>query len=430
MPRFSGLLASLVATAAAVSSVTAHVPADQHPMRHLFDRSVNGLAPGGIGKRAPTDYPPILTVTAGSTLPDSWKSVLDAAVADGTIPDLPPSTLVDGSPTYPKSYTNAQIQSWTLTKYVADTDIATSPEGVWAISFDDGPTDESPPLYKYLESQNQAATHFLIGSNCVSYPDALKEAFSTGGDMAVHTWSHNLLTNLTNEQVFGELAWTMQIIYDNFGVIPKLMRPPQGDVDARVRAIASLLNLQTVLWSHDSNDWCLDDNYQTSCPAENVQGQSLQTVETYINNAITGSKNPGVMMLEHEIHVPSIAIFQSYYPNITAAGWSPQPIGNFSDNGLWYSNAADNSAADPSPSGWVPAGTSLSSVASAASTGSMSSSRSRTRSSTAAGSSTSSGARQSQTSTSDNTASGAAQTTGALSAIGLAAVAAVAALVL
>ena len=59
------------------------------------------------------------------------------------------------------------------------------------------------------------------------------------------------MTTLTNEQVLGELGWTMQIISDlNGGRLPKFWRPPYGDVDNRVRAIAKgVFNLETVVWN-------------------------------------------------------------------------------------------------------------------------------------------------------------------------------------
>lgn len=60
------------------------------------------------------------------------------------------------------------------------------------------------------------------------------------------------MTTRTNEQVVGELGWTMQIIADvTGGHIPAFWRPPYGDVDNRVRAIAKeVFGLTTVLWNH------------------------------------------------------------------------------------------------------------------------------------------------------------------------------------
>jgi peptidoglycan/xylan/chitin deacetylase (PgdA/CDA1 family) len=34
-----------------------------------------------------------------------------------------------------------------------------------------------------------------------------------------------------------------------------LHQPPFGDVDDRIRAIAELLGLRTIMWGYDSDDW-------------------------------------------------------------------------------------------------------------------------------------------------------------------------------
>lgn len=41
-------------------------------------------------------------------------------------------------------------------------------------------------------------------------------------------------------QILGELGWTIQIIYDLTGLVPLYYRPPYGDVDNRVRALAKV----------------------------------------------------------------------------------------------------------------------------------------------------------------------------------------------
>lgn len=61
------------------------------------------------------------------------------------------------------------------------------------------------------------------------------------------------MTTLSNEDVLAELAWTMQIIHDSTGGrVPRFWRPPYGDVDKRVFAIATeVLGLTTVLWNRE-----------------------------------------------------------------------------------------------------------------------------------------------------------------------------------
>lgn len=67
-----------------------------------------------------------------------------------------------------------------------------------------------------------------IGTQIKNFPNAIQAAVKAGGQLALHTWSHTLLTTHDDLGVLGDLAWNMQIIYDLAGVIPNLYRPPQG----------------------------------------------------------------------------------------------------------------------------------------------------------------------------------------------------------
>lgn len=113
----------------------------------------------------------------------------------------------------------------------------------------------------------------MIGKNIIDNPTGFTQAFEDlqsafiewlpavlvrlpcgcTGDIAVHTWTHPYMTTLTNEEVLGELGWTMQLIHNSTGGrIPKYWRPPYGDSDNRVRAIAKeVFGLTTVIWNQE-----------------------------------------------------------------------------------------------------------------------------------------------------------------------------------
>lgn len=59
------------------------------------------------------------------------------------------------------------------------------------------------------------------------------------------------MTSLSDLEVVAELGWCMQIIHDIAGGrVPRYWRPPFGDCDNRVRAIAQhVFGLQTVIWN-------------------------------------------------------------------------------------------------------------------------------------------------------------------------------------
>lgn len=61
----------------------------------------------------------------------------------------------------------------------------------------------------------------------------------SGHEISVHTWSHRLLTTLTNEQIVAELAFTREAIKEVIGVTPTTMRPPQGDIGSSLIMYAS-----------------------------------------------------------------------------------------------------------------------------------------------------------------------------------------------
>lgn len=93
----------------------------------------------------------------------------------------------------------------------------------------------------------------MIGVAILAAPTSFTATFNEGGDLAVHTWSHPHMTTLSNEAILAQLGWTMQIISDSSGGrVPRYWRPPYGDADNRVRAIAEgIFGLTAILWNYE-----------------------------------------------------------------------------------------------------------------------------------------------------------------------------------
>lgn len=62
---------------------------------------------------------------------------------------------------------------------------------------------------------------FYIGSNVMDWPLQAQDAITDGHEICLHTWSHNYMTALTNEQAFAELYYTRKAIKLVTGVTPK-----------------------------------------------------------------------------------------------------------------------------------------------------------------------------------------------------------------
>ncbi|KAF8995539.1 carbohydrate esterase family 4 protein [Cyathus striatus] len=186
-------------------------------------------------------------------------------------------------------------------------------------SFDDGPSCSHDRLYGYLDNQHQKATMFFIGSNVISWPLQTQRAFSDGHEICLHTWSHSYMTALSSEVAFAELYYstyygmTIKLVA---GVTPTCWRPPYGDVDDRIRAIANQLGLRTILWNYDSNDW-----------TDNVDDVD-QNYEKIIEDAEQGKFNKrGAILLMHELDNFTMSKAIEFYPRLKSVFKYIVPVG-------------------------------------------------------------------------------------------------------
>ncbi|CAG8624090.1 54_t:CDS:2, partial [Scutellospora calospora] len=182
------------------------------------------------------------------------------------------------------------------------------------LSYDDGPNCSHTVFYDFLQANNQKATMFFIGSNVADWPNEAKRALADGHQICVHTWSHPYMTTLTNEEVLGELYYTRKAIKYVIGVTPQCWRPPFGDVDDRVRGIAQQLNMSTIIWNLDTNDWDMAPA-GTLTPAQ-VDANFQDFVNMGKNGTFTDS---GCIILEHEINSGTMSKALEWYPQIASA---------------------------------------------------------------------------------------------------------------
>jgi hypothetical protein len=187
--------------------------------------------------------------------------------------------------------------------------------------FDDGPNCSHNAFYDYLQQNDQKATMFYIGSNVADWPLEGMRALADGHEICVHTWSHRYMTALTNEEVFAEFYYTMEIIKLVIGITPTCWRPPFGDVDDRVRAFAHALGLRTIIWKYDSNDWRAGTGNVTDA---NVDAN----YEALIQNAQNGTfSTGGTIMLTHELNNFTMAEAVKFYDQLKSAFKYLVPMG-------------------------------------------------------------------------------------------------------
>ncbi|MFF8609880.1 polysaccharide deacetylase family protein [Streptomyces sp. NPDC015346] len=130
-----------------------------------------------------------------------------------------------------------------------------------ALTFDAGPGKDTPRLLDILKEKQVPATFFLLGRKHVDrYPQVVKRIADEGHEVANHTWTHRILTELEEDEVREELSRTQDAIEKITGSRPTLMRPPQGRTDDTVSEVSRELGLAQILWSVTAKDYSTTDS--------------------------------------------------------------------------------------------------------------------------------------------------------------------------
>ncbi|KAJ8328351.1 chitin deacetylase [Batrachochytrium dendrobatidis] len=137
----------------------------------------------------------------------------------------------------------------------ADDVIACPGPKQWGLTYDDGPSPETPKVLDALKSHDIKATFFVVGAQVQAYPDILKKAYQEGHQIALHTWSHKALPEIDLDSAIAEVVYNAMIVKDTIGVTPKFIRVPYGKINAPIRKMLHNLGLTIVAWNLDSKDW-------------------------------------------------------------------------------------------------------------------------------------------------------------------------------
>ena len=172
-----------------------------------------------------------------------------------------------------------------------------------AITFDDGPNDTSTmEILDAFEENYAVATFFCLGDHVELYPEVCKREYELGMEVASHSYSHdNTLTSLSDEKLDEIVSKGVSTIKDAIGVAPRLLRPPYGNNDARVRAVLKSYGLCCMYWSLDTEDW-------KTANADDTYKQVMTATD-------------GDVVLLHDIHEYNVDAVRRFIPDLEAAGF-------------------------------------------------------------------------------------------------------------
>ncbi|WP_433286505.1 polysaccharide deacetylase family protein [Micromonospora sp. CA-244673] len=127
--------------------------------------------------------------------------------------------------------------------------------GYVGLTFDDGPSNNTPALLTALRQNGLRATMFNQGQYAAANPAQVRAQVSAGMWVANHSYTHPHLTQLSQSQIESEISRTQQAIANAGGGTPKLFRPPYGETNSTVQSVLARYGLTQIIWDVDSQDW-------------------------------------------------------------------------------------------------------------------------------------------------------------------------------
>ena len=172
-----------------------------------------------------------------------------------------------------------------------------------ALTFDDGPSDETDRILAVLAEYDSRATFCVVGNKVESYAGVLKRTIAGGNEIASHTWSHRRLTELSAAGIRSQLERTNEIVAQVTGGYQiKVLRPPYGKFNKTLRSVCAEMGLVIAEWEIDTLDW-----------------NNRNANKTY-NNIMKGARD-GVIILCHDLYETTATAVERAIPDLVNKGF-------------------------------------------------------------------------------------------------------------
>lgn len=127
-----------------------------------------------------------------------------------------------------------------------------------AMTFDDGPSDQTTRLLNFLKQNDIQVTFFLVGNRMSSYSSIVKRQAAEGHEMGYHSYAHANQPSLSSSQITSDFNKSNQILKEMTGKEFTVWRTPGGDYNSRV---LSCVPVPHIMWSVDTLDWKNRNSY-------------------------------------------------------------------------------------------------------------------------------------------------------------------------
>ena len=144
-----------------------------------------------------------------------------------------------------------------------DTAAARSARPQIALTFDDGPSEVTNRVLDVLEEAGAKATFFVLGEQVEDHVPELRRMAAGGFQIGNHTWGHEYISRISEEELRSTLTRTNDAIREACGVTPTVMRPPGGFFSYEALDVLADMGFPVLFWGTDPRDWETKDAAST-----------------------------------------------------------------------------------------------------------------------------------------------------------------------
>lgn len=129
-----------------------------------------------------------------------------------------------------------------------------------ALTFDDGPAEQTAMILDILKAEGVQAAFFSIGKNAAAHPELVKRWHEEGHLVGNHSYNHGFNFDWKLSRAMAkEMEQANDTIMSLIGKKPKLFRPPYGVTNPNLAKAVKRTGMQSVGWSLRSFDTAAKD---------------------------------------------------------------------------------------------------------------------------------------------------------------------------
>jgi len=172
-----------------------------------------------------------------------------------------------------------------------------------ALTFDDGPIQQTEYILDVLEYHGARATFCVLGYRVEDWASTVLRTIALGSEVVGHSWGHPNFTLISQEEIAQQITDTSAAIESVIGIAPPpIFRAPFGIIDDVVTEVAEELGYSFLHWSVDTRDWEFRD---------------VDHVYNYIiENAVHGA-----IVLMHDIRPTTAEAMERVVPSLIELGF-------------------------------------------------------------------------------------------------------------